>query len=113
MLILFPREGRAKFPPAKPLYLVNNILHQVVRVTGETRESMISHNRGRGATYARHLAWYVLKNHGGQFIADIGRLFGNRDHSTIIKGIKRIELELQTRDETRSDYQEILTKLSI
>jgi chromosomal replication initiation ATPase DnaA len=46
---------------------------------------------------------YLLKEDGHRSVADIGRLFGNRDHSTVLAGIQRIGMELTTRPETASD----------
>ena len=60
-------------------------------------------SRNRDVTYARHLAMYLLKEDGRKSVAEIGRAFGNRDHSTVLAGIQRIALEQTTRPETRTD----------
>ncbi len=44
-----------------------------------------------------------MKEDGRRTIADIGREFGNRDHSTVLAAIQRITLEQTTRPETAAD----------
>jgi hypothetical protein len=55
---------------------------------------------------------YILKHDAHKAIAEIQRLFGNRDHSTVIGAIDRIEAELQTRPETAADLATVRTMLA-
>jgi chromosomal replication initiator protein len=72
---------------------------------------MRGRSRNRDVSYARHLAMYVLKEDGRKTVAEIGRLLGHRDHSTVIAGIQRIGLEQSTRPETRGDIGAIRASL--
>ncbi|MDE3095557.1 MAG: chromosomal replication initiator protein DnaA [Chloroflexota bacterium] len=69
-------------------------------------------SRSRNVTYARHLAMYVLKHDGHRSVAEIGRLFGHRDHSTVLGGIARIAAELGTRAETGADLAAVRAALA-
>jgi hypothetical protein len=55
---------------------------------------------------------YLLRHDAKKSVAEIQRLFGNRDHSTVIGAIDRIEKELPTRPETAEDLAAIRPRLS-
>jgi chromosomal replication initiation ATPase DnaA len=55
---------------------------------------------------------FVLKEDGRTSLADICRAFSNRDHSTVIAGIDRIRMELQTRPETADDLAAVRQHLA-
>lgn len=71
--------------------------------TGVELAALRGRSRSRDVTYARHLAMYLLKQDAHRAVAEIGRLFGHRDHSTVLAGIQRIMLEQSTRRETTAD----------
>ncbi|HYM14830.1 MAG TPA: chromosomal replication initiator protein DnaA [Dehalococcoidia bacterium] len=81
----------------------DDVVAAVCRRTGAQPADLRGKSRGRDVAYARHLAMFVLKEDGRKTVAEIGRLFGNRDHSTVLAGIQRIALEEKTRPETRAD----------
>ena len=79
------------------------IIDAVCRRTGVTPADLRGRSRARDVSYARHLAMYLMKEDGRRTIADIGREFGNRDHSTVLAAIQRITIEQTTRPETAAD----------
>lgn len=90
----------------------DDILAAVARRTGVTAGDLRGRSRSRDVAYARHLAMFVLKEDGHRTVADIGRLLGNRDHSTVLAGINRIAMELTTRAETTADLAATRAALS-
>jgi chromosomal replication initiator protein len=52
---------------------------------------LISNKKVSRYSYPRHLAMYLSKKYTGMSYKDIGHQFGNRDHSTIIYAIKKID----------------------
>lgn len=88
------------------------IIEAVCRRTGIDARDLGGKSRSRDVTYARHLAMYVMKHDGHKSVAEIGRLFGNRDHSTVLGGIARIGGELSTRAETSADLAAVRTALA-
>jgi chromosomal replication initiator protein len=52
---------------------------------------LISDKKKRLYAYPRHLAMYLARQHTTLSYKDIGRSFGNKDHSTVLYAIKRIE----------------------
>ena len=95
-----PAAARARGrPPPTP----DAIIAAVCRRIGVTPADLRGRSRTRDVTYARHLAMYLMKEDARRTVAEIGRLFGNRDHSTVLAGIHRITLEQTTRPETAAD----------
>lgn len=88
------------------------IIAAITRRTGIAAGDLRGRSRTRDVAYARHLAMFVLKEDGHRSVADIGRLLGNRDHSTVLGGINRIALERTTRAETSADLAAIRAALA-
>jgi len=84
----------------------HDLVDVVCRVLRVPRALLFSRARSRDVTYARHLAWYALRRSHLARCHEIARMFG-RDHSTVIEGVRRIELELVTRRETRADIDAV------
>ncbi len=91
---------------------VDTIIIAVCRRTGTDAADLRGRSRTRDVTYARHLAMFILKEDGRKTPAEIGRLFGNRDHSTVLAGITRITHEQTTREETKADLTAIRETLT-
>lgn len=83
------------------------VVDAVAVYTGVSEAAMVSANRTREATYARHLAMYALAEHALLGPRAVGGLLGNRDHSTVRAGIRRIARELGWRRETVADLDAI------
>ncbi|MCS7276695.1 MAG: chromosomal replication initiator protein DnaA [Dehalococcoidia bacterium] len=62
---------------------------------------------------ARHIAMYLLREQCQLSLKDIGRLFGNRDHSTVIHALSKIESLLRTDPLLRRQVAEIRSLLSL
>jgi chromosomal replication initiator protein len=71
---------------------------------------LISHKKKRLYSYPRQLAMYLARAHTGLSYKDIGRSFGNKDHSTAIYAIKRIE-ELKVKEKKIRKDLKILESL--
>ncbi|HZA60065.1 MAG TPA: chromosomal replication initiator protein DnaA, partial [Actinomycetota bacterium] len=87
----------------------DSILQETATYFGLRREDLYSKSRSRPLTNARHIAMYLLRELTGLSLIKIGELF-DRDHTTALHGIKRIEGLMPARDVTYRQVQE-LTKL--
>jgi chromosomal replication initiator protein len=85
------------------------ILGETADYFGLRREDLFSKSRSRPLTNARHVAMYLLRELTGLSLIKIGELF-DRDHTTALHGIKRIESLMPARDVTYRQVQE-LTKI--
>ena len=88
------------------------VVEVVCRRTNTQPRDLAGKSRSRDVTYARHLAMYVLREDAHKTVAEICRMFGNRDHSTVIGGISRIAAELATRAETSGDLAAVRAALA-
>jgi chromosomal replication initiator protein len=75
------------------------------------REDLVSKSRSRPLTTARHIAMYLLRELTGLSLIKIGDLF-DRDHSTALHGIKRIENLMPNRDTVYRQVQELTKKIN-
>jgi chromosomal replication initiator protein len=91
-----------------------SIVQAVASRFGVSRETLVGRQRSRQASHARHVAMYLLREAGTLSLTDIGRLMGNRDHSTIIYGCERIQRALTDGDSgLRADVEKMRAILRI
>jgi chromosomal replication initiator protein len=71
---------------------------------------LTSKSRSRPLTQARHIAMYLMRECTGLSLVKIGEIFGGRDHTTALHGIKKVETDMRARDVTFRQVQD-LTRL--
>jgi chromosomal replication initiator protein len=82
------------------------ILEETARYFGLSHDDLVSKNRSRPLTTARHIAMYLLRERTGQSLIKIGETF-DRDHTTALHGIKKIEKNMRARDTTYRQVQDL------
>jgi chromosomal replication initiator protein len=97
-------------PPAVPS--PDAIVEAVCRRTGTVASDLRGRSRNRAVAYARHLAMYLMKEDARATVAEIGRAFGNRDHSTVLAAIARIDNDRRNYADTTADLREIRAALA-
>jgi chromosomal replication initiator protein len=85
------------------------ILAETARYFGLRREDLVSKSRSRPLTTARHVAMYLLRELTQLSLVKIGELF-DRDHTTVMHGIQKVEKLMLDRDATYRQVQ-ALTKV--
>ena len=93
--------------PPKREPSADEILQAVCRHFQLSLDQLTGPSRARDITYARHVAVYLLRRLGSHRLAEIGKLLGNRDHSTVLKGFQRINQEFTSLPETRTDIEQL------
>jgi chromosomal replication initiator protein len=73
------------------------IRERVAREWGVTVDGLVSKKRTKELTVPRQVAMYLIRELLDLPLVEIGRLFGGRDHSTVIHSINKVE------DEARQD----------
>ena len=68
---------------------------------------LISKSRSRPLTQARHIAMYLMRENTGLSLVKIGEIFGGRDHTTALHGIKKVEADMRARDTTFRQVQDL------
>jgi len=72
---------------------------------------LLSKDRHKSIAFARHVAMYLCKQRLKCSFPELGRAFGNRDHTTIISAVRKVE-HLRTSDaEVRAHIEAIERKL--
>ena len=70
-------------------------------------QEMLSARRSRSLARPRQIAMYLAKQHTTNSLPDIGRKFSNRDHTTVIHAIKKIEELIVKDNEIKKNIAEI------
>ena len=71
---------------------------------------MSSARRSRTVVRPRQIAMYLSKNLTSRSLPEIGRRFGNRDHTTVIHAVKKVE-ELRNMDVSFDEDVELLIRM--
>lgn len=72
-----------------------------------SQSELLSNRKTRSCTYPRQLAMYLARKLTQLSFNEIGKAFGNRDHSTVIYAVKRIEKEKARRREILDDINKL------
>ena len=78
---------------------IENIQKIVASFFQISLQEMLSPRRSRSLARPRQIAMYLSKKHTTKSLPDIGRKFSNRDHTTVIHAVRKIDQLIQ-RDET-------------
>ncbi len=71
--------------------LIAEIIRQVSKFYNEPESILISHRRTGHVAYARQVAMYLAKELTPHSLPQIGRRFGDRDHTTVLHGCRKIK----------------------
>lgn len=77
-----------------------------------TLEDLIGKKRHSKYTLPRHLAMYIIKQKFDLPYKTIGSLFGDRDHSTILSAVDKMDTEIKTNREVKLAYETIVKKIN-
>jgi chromosomal replication initiator protein len=86
------------------------IMDETAAYFGLEPADLISKSRSRPLTTARHIAMYLLRELTGLSLIKIGELF-ERDHTTALHGIKKIESLMPARGSVYRQVQELTKKI--
>jgi chromosomal replication initiator protein len=73
-------------------------------------QEMLSPRRSRSLARPRQIAMYLAKQHTTNSLPDIGRKFSNRDHTTVIHAVKKIDELIKKDNEIKQNIIEIKKK---
>ena len=74
-------------------------------------QELLSPRRSRSLARPRQIAMYLAKQHTTNSLPDIGRKFSNRDHTTVIHAVKKIDELIKKDNEIRHNVTELKKKL--
>lgn len=88
------------------------ILDFVSKYYGVGADVIKGQQRVREAVLARQVAMYLVRNMTNLSSDDIGKFFGNRDHSTVLYSIEKVEKQMKTNSAFAETVKEIKTNIS-
>ena len=74
-------------------------------------QEMLSPRRSRSLARPRQIAMYLAKKYTTNSLPDIGRKFSNRDHTTVIHAVKKINELVKNDNEIKHSITEIIKRL--
>jgi chromosomal replication initiator protein len=83
------------------------IIDATAEMFGFPVEQLISGSRRRPLVDARQIAMYVTRNMTELSFPDIGKAFGNRDHTTVMHAVRKIEARMGERRQIFDKVQEL------
>jgi chromosomal replication initiator protein len=92
-------------PTAPVLPKPDRVIQAVCAYYDVPRQALGGSGRDKRVTTARHVAMYLLRNDACQPLTQIGRLFGDRDHSTVLHACRKIERESTAIPQTSDDLK--------
>jgi len=95
----------------KKLINVESIQNIVAVYFNLNIQEMLSPRRSRSLARPRQIAMYLAKRYTTNSLPDIGRKFSNRDHTTVIHAVKKIEELIKNDNEIKHSITEIKKRL--
>lgn len=72
-----------------------------------------SPRRNAKMVLARQVAMYIAKMTTSRSLPELGRLFGGRDHTTVLHGVRRIELKMTAEPDLAARVYRIIQSLEV
>lgn len=97
-------------PDKDKVITVDDIIVIVAEHFNISQNEIYSNNRSRNIAYPRQIAMYLCKKLTSCSVTDIGRMIGNRDHSTVLHGCQKVEKDLTNKDKNLQNTIDVLIK---
>ncbi len=91
---------------------IEDILRIISRHFGVSKGDLLSQRRHRSVVWPRQIGMYLAKQLTARSLPEIGRRFGNRDHTTVLHAIRKIEGELAGNPRLKEELEELKRILS-
>lgn len=86
---------------------IEDILRIISRHYGVSKGDLLSQRRHRSVVWPRQIGMYLAKQLTARSLPEIGRRFGNRDHTTVLHAIRKIEGEITGNPRLRDELDEL------
>jgi chromosomal replication initiator protein len=105
-------ELAATTPPRAQTMSVEDIQRAVCHHFHLRSSDLTSKDRHKSIAFARHVAMYLCKQRLKCSFPELGRAFGNRDHTTVMSAVRKIESQRDTDPQVRAHLEAIERKLA-
>lgn len=90
---------------------VDKIIGEVARTYQVTPEDIRSQKRNAAVSNARQISMYIVREITQMSMVDIGKSFGDRDHSTVVYAIRQIEKNMQKDPRMKDTVDDIIKNI--
>jgi chromosomal replication initiator protein len=91
---------------------IEDILRIISRHYGVSKGDILSQRRHRSVVWPRQIGMYLAKQLTSRSLPEIGRRFGNRDHTTVLHAIRKIDGELTGNTRLRDEIEDLKKQLN-
>lgn len=105
-------EITATSPPRAQTLSVEEIQRAVCHHFHLRSTDLTSKDRHKSVAFARHVAMYLCKQRLKCSFPEIGRAFGNRDHTTVMSAVRKIEAQRDSDPQVRAHLEALEKKLA-
>lgn len=91
---------------------IEDILRVISRHFGVSKGDLLSQRRHRSVVWPRQIGMYLAKQLTQRSLPEIGRRFGNRDHTTVLHAIRKIEGVIADDVSLRDELEDIKKQLA-
>ena len=111
--IEFTRAELAAISPTRPdVTSVEDIQRAVCSHFHLTSSELLSKDRHKSVAFARQVAMYLCRQRLKCSFPELGRAFGNRDHTTVMSAVRRVEALRQRDPQVNAHLQAIEQRLA-
>jgi chromosomal replication initiator protein len=89
------------------------IINTICEHFNVSREDIVSKKRSSEIVVPRQIAMYFLRKYEDLSLEQVGQFLGNRDHTTVMHGYDKIEEDIHTDSDLKSNVETILKKLNL
>ncbi len=88
------------------------IIEESARYFGVTPDEIRGQRRTKNITMARQVSMYLIRNLTNMSLVDIGKQYEDRNHSTVLNSIRKVEDMLETDSEVASTVRDISSNIN-
>jgi chromosomal replication initiator protein len=92
---------------------IEDILRIVSRHYAVSKQDILSDRRHRSVVRPRQVGMYLAKHLTSRSLPEIGRRFGNRDHTTVLHAIRKIDREVGENPRLKDEIDELKRQLEV
>jgi hypothetical protein len=108
LVIHVPTRPTESPTEARTAWSMNRIIRSAARRHGLPASALAGGGRSRGVVQARNLAMYLARHLTGSSFDSIGVAFGGRDHTTVMRGVRAVESQMNSDAAFAADVERLL-----
>ena len=91
---------------------IEDILRIIARHYAVSKADILSERRHRSIVWPRQIGMYLAKQLTARSLPEIGRRFGDRDHTTVLHAIRKVDRELEGNTRLKDELDDLKKQLN-